>query len=655
MKMHCLRWLIFITSGLIMISCRPADNIPTANKGTLDLSKWSFAKNGNVRLDGQWVFYWEQFLKASDFDTVANKQFMRVAGSWKNNEWNGKKLDGHGYATYYLKLLLPDKKGNIALKIPDQGTAFEFRINDSLICKNGKIGKTKESSNPQYLPQIITYNYISDTLNLIFNISNFHFWMGGLEFPISAGSEKEIRSKREINSLIEILLTGILLLSFFAFFNIAVFRRKEKMYIFFALNCLLLAIRTITTGEKIILIPFPNINFELLIKLEGLSWMICAIVTSLYFYDLFKAQFNRKIFYFLNSLFVVYSFITLLFTAEINSETLMIAEVSMLILGGYMIYVCSKALKLKREGSLILLLGFSIQMIFNLTDVLYYNYIIPALLPVSLVPIGTFIWSNSQITLLSRKFAKAYKRLESYAADLRKEVESKTHDLREEKEKSEKLLLNVLPEQIAARLKRGETPIADHYEEASVIFIDIVGFTKLSSRANPQDMVRMLNDIFSIFDKISAKYGLEKIKTIGDCYMAAAGIPIRRDDHANVVAQMAIEAIDAMEGYSYNHHAIDTKLKNIEGELKFRVGLDCGPIVAGVIGEQKFIYDLWGDMVNTASRMESNGVIGRIQCTDRFQRKIGSKAQKLGIRFRERGEIEIKGKGMMKTFFLEKS
>ena len=234
--------------------------------------------------------------------------------------------------------------------------------------------------------------------------------------------------------------------------------------------------------------------------------------------------------------------------------------------------------------------------------------------------------------------------------ELEIQVIDRTKDLLNEKEKteqlynkSEQLLLNVLPEPIAIRLKDGEKPIADHFEEASVIFIDIADFTQLSSRSTPEEIVNMLNDIFSTFEKITVKYGLEKIKTIGDCFMAASGIPVPREDYAQATALMALEAMNSMKDY-----------KTFDGnDILFRIGLDCGPTVAGVIGEQKFIYDLWGDMVNTASRMESSGIIGKIQCTERFKEKLQSTDIYSMFRFNERGEIEIKGKGLMKTYLLE--
>jgi class 3 adenylate cyclase len=209
-----------------------------------------------------------------------------------------------------------------------------------------------------------------------------------------------------------------------------------------------------------------------------------------------------------------------------------------------------------------------------------------------------------------------------------------------QRRKSEKLLLNVLPAKIAKRLKAKEHPIADHFDGASIVFIDIVGFTSLSSDADPKRIVSVLNDLFTIFDKLADKHGLEKIKTIGDAYMAVAGIPEIQKDHSKRTAQMALDIKQEMKDF-----------KTSDGtEIKFRIGIDCGAVVAGVIGEKKFIYDLWSDAVNTASRMESTGESGQIQITDNFKTEL----EKFDVtwNFTLRGEFEIKGKGLMKTYYL---
>ncbi len=206
-----------------------------------------------------------------------------------------------------------------------------------------------------------------------------------------------------------------------------------------------------------------------------------------------------------------------------------------------------------------------------------------------------------------------------------------------ERERSERLLLNILPASIAARLKTSEAAIADHNDEVTVLFADIVGFTPLSARKTPQALVQMLDRIFTAFDALADMHGLEKIKTIGDAYMAAAGLPEQRADHAEVAARMAQGMLEAVAQI-----AVQT------GEaLSLRIGLHSGPVVAGVIGRKKFIYDLWGDTVNTASRMESHGVPGAVHCSAATAALLRPNFQ-----IEARGAMQIEGKGEMHTFLL---
>ncbi|MEZ5016127.1 MAG: adenylate/guanylate cyclase domain-containing protein [Flavipsychrobacter sp.] len=212
--------------------------------------------------------------------------------------------------------------------------------------------------------------------------------------------------------------------------------------------------------------------------------------------------------------------------------------------------------------------------------------------------------------------------------------------LYKERRKSENLLLNILPNAVAKRLKNKEHPIADNLPEVSVLFADMVGFTKYTTESNPKHIVNMLNDIFTVFDEIVEKNGLEKIKTIGDCYMAAAGAPNSMSNHAAAAAITAIEIKKSVNN-----------LKEKYGiNIDFRIGVDCGQAIGGVLGKKKFVYDIWGDTVNTASRMESTGIAGKIHCTENFKEALEHKF------LFSRGEyMQIKGKGMMQTWFLERS
>lgn len=217
---------------------------------------------------------------------------------------------------------------------------------------------------------------------------------------------------------------------------------------------------------------------------------------------------------------------------------------------------------------------------------------------------------------------------------------NRQHDLlQKEQAKSEHLLLNILPKRIAERLKvEGEGRlIADRIDNATVLFADMVGFTPLSATLEPNELVARLNGLFSRFDELAEELGVEKIKTLGDAYMAAAGVPEMMPDHAEVAGLMSLRMLDELRSYNEENGF----------ELRLRIGLHSGPLVAGVIGKNKFIYDLWGDTVNIASRMESHGRPGAIQITQATRDLVKQRFHCEPI-----GEIEVKGKGLMPTYLL---
>jgi guanylate cyclase len=201
---------------------------------------------------------------------------------------------------------------------------------------------------------------------------------------------------------------------------------------------------------------------------------------------------------------------------------------------------------------------------------------------------------------------------------------------------SDDLLHNILPDEIATRLKSSPEMIADSYDSASVLFADVVDFTPMSTTMSPHEIVGLLNNLFSTFDRLVDELGLEKIKTVGDAYMVASGVATARSDHATAIAELALRMRDELAG------------KTIEGhQIRMRIGINSGPVVAGVVGTHKFAYDLWGDAVNTASRMESEGVKDSIQISEETHRLVNGE-----FVCEPRGEVSVKGKGTMQTYFL---
>lgn len=211
--------------------------------------------------------------------------------------------------------------------------------------------------------------------------------------------------------------------------------------------------------------------------------------------------------------------------------------------------------------------------------------------------------------------------------------------LQREYEYSEALLANMLPGPIASQLKRnpGQT-IADSHEEATILFADIVGFTPLASHHSPDTVVKMLNNLFTRFDDLANKHGLEKIKTLGDAFMVAGGMPDPQPDHAVRVANMALDMVSATQSFA----------SEMGENLQLRIGIHTGPVVAGVIGTKKPFYDVWGDTVNTAARLETYGTKGKIQVTSETKRILEDHFD-----FEERGKVQIKGKGDLNLWYLE--
>lgn len=209
-------------------------------------------------------------------------------------------------------------------------------------------------------------------------------------------------------------------------------------------------------------------------------------------------------------------------------------------------------------------------------------------------------------------------------------------ELRREQARAEQLLLNILPTDIAAILKTENRVIADQFDSVSILFADIVNFTPLCAEMTPSELVALLNEVFSYFDALVDRYGLEKIKTIGDCYMVAAGVPRPRPDHARILARFALDIQAHVGRHTFR-----------ERQLTFRIGINSGPVVAGVIGRRKFIYDLWGDSVNTASRMESYGNGGVIQITESTYHLI-----KHEYTCAPQGSVQVKGKGLMPVWYI---
>ncbi len=631
--------------AIILAGCTPqASRQPLAHEGMLDLRGWDPSQGGSIRLDGMWQFAWGEILDAAAMDTVPDRGFMPVPGTWLFKEWHGRRLPPFGQATYRLRLLPPREVRAFTLICLNQLTAYRLYVNDTLLMCNGAVSATAEAAVPEFAPRELDFAVTHDTIEIVVQVSNHHYWKGGMPNSLLLGLPSIVPEQHSREVVFTGVVCGVLMITAFIFLAFHAFRRHEKPSLYFGLMILAGAIRTVSTDNRLIMVLFPGTPWDLVIRMELGALFLYPAVIAMAFRSLFTLDFSPRALRIFTSISCVL-LCALLLPPWMFSFLVMPAQLTLVALSVYAIVVSIHAIQRRRENAILFLIGCIGAIIPTFSEMLHANGIMAGYIPSYF---GHVAFAIMQVIILARLFASAFRRVENFAGELEETVKLRTHELEQEKETSDRLLLNVLPEPIARRLKRGEATIADQYEAASVVFIDIVDFTLLSVRTSPQQVVQILNGIFTRFDQIAARHGLEKIKTIGDCYMAAAGIPVPLEDHAVIAARFAVEALGILHAFPLP----DADGRPTEQRLDCRIGLDCGPIVAGVIGEQKFIYDLWGDMVNTASRMESHGIPGHIQITDRFRQALAATDSPGEFHLAERGLVQVKGKGEVRTWFL---
>ncbi len=322
----------------------------------------------------------------------------------------------------------------------------------------------------------------------------------------------------------------------------------------------------------------------------------------------------------------------LAFGMTVNAVVLWIASTSER--SAMFLYV-SNAIMFVALGAFLARMNVITQAVYTVLTVALFNGLVREIDPTFRAAMNLTFVTMGVIGLLAARQMETQARL---AFIQRRIIREQLAALDAEQKRSESLLLNVLPRRIAAHLKDApDRTIAERFDDATVLFCDIVGFTELSAKLSAEELVRRLDDVFTRFDGIAGELRLEKIKTIGDAYMVAGGIPTRREDHVIAICDMALQMRACIEELS----------ASLPEPLRVRIGIHSGPVVAGVIGRKKFIYDVWGDTVNTASRMESHARAGSIQVSEAvFEAAMGD------FEFSERGTIEVKGKGAMRTYEL---
>ncbi len=413
--------IVLICLAAFTISCRDLkgrNGGPLAQKGVLDISGLDLKERATAKLDGQWEFYWGKLLSAEDFQKTPPPDkdgYIDMPSAWNGYSIKGKKLDGKGFATYRLTVILGRGYGPIALRILDMRTAYNLFVNGEKISSNGTVGISRDASRPQYLPVVADYTPRTDRLDIILQVSNYSHERGGAFHSITIGNKKEISAVRDLSLSFQIFMLGSLLIMSFYHLGLFLLRRDDRSPLYLGIFCLLIAVRPLVNGEYCLIQLYPHFNWEIMLKIEYLTLYMGLPVFAMFMNSLFPIEFHNKILRPVQVIGVLFSAVVIAAPAYIYSKTVVPYEIITLIASVYSVYAIILAFIRKREGSGIFIVGIMVLFVTVVNEILYDNMIINT---GNFFPFGLFIFVLSQAFLLSLRFSKAFISVEQLSKEL---------------------------------------------------------------------------------------------------------------------------------------------------------------------------------------------------------------------------------------------
>jgi len=440
-KISILSILSVILIFLTIINCKNYNkNIPMAESGVIDLRKWDFSKDGIVALNGEWEFYWKQLLAPDDFknNKIEEKNYIRIPGVWKNFIYKNKKLKNYGFATFRLIINTNDFITKKEIYLGKIKCNYKLWINDSLIIKNGVVGKTRNESKPFILPKTAVIPGNNQDIEIVLQVSNFHLTHGGIIDTILLGEYNKMQKSRNLFINFYIFLFGCLFIISFHHFGLFFLRKEDLSSFYFAVVCLLYSLRTLLIGPKYLINLFPDImTWEISTKLEYLSLYISILFVLLLANSFFPRESNKYINYSIITGSIVFISTVLFFDSKIYSLFLIYWEIFILLASIYILFgVIIRAIIRKREGAILLLIGGLVYLITGINDMLFS---IAVIFTIDIASIGLLIFIFIQAFIISMKFSKTYYKLGDMTQNLEKKVINRTKEIEEAKNDIERL------------------------------------------------------------------------------------------------------------------------------------------------------------------------------------------------------------------------
>ena len=638
---------LFLFIGFFSGGCNPDQTVdPVASDGIMDARQQNLDRSP-LALVGNWNFAWNQWVDPANPPSSESGQIqiVPVPSHWTDYKPSQKTpgVDAgypeRGKASFWLFLRLDPNIEKIALRLPAMDTAFVLFWNGNEVARNGYLNVELGGSRPvYYAPRTLRLNARAEN-TLVLHMANDVYPRPGLRDTILLGSESLIARIAEENNFFAAFLVGALALMALYHLGMYAMRREDRSPLYFSLFCILIVIRLMVTGEGQAFRFFP-INWHISTALEYLTYYLAPVPFLLFLHSLYPRERIPYLSEGIYALCAAFAIVVLALPIGIYTRSLIFFQAVTALTMIYGLGIIIVAVARNRDTARSFLVGILFLAATLINDILFSLRMIESTF---LVPFGVFLFFFSQAFLLSRRFAIAFRTAETLTRELDEKVQQRTLDLEKARDRSDELLRNILPQAVATELREKGQVQPQYHAMVTVLFVDFVDFTRISERWHPNELVTELHKCFSAFDEITHRNQLEKLKTIGDSYMAAAGIPESRPDHAYLACEAALEIAAWMQAYRSRMELAHRQVWN------FRIGLHSGPVTAGVIGTYKFAYDIWGDTVNTASRMERFSAPGQINISEKTYELVLDH-----YACEERSSVDVPGKGMMKMYSLNR-
>jgi len=497
----------------------------------------------------------------------------------------------------------------MGITIPDPNSAYKLWINGVLVSAEGTVATTAAQERACLRPSTKIFSS-APQLEIIIQVSNHFNYKAGIWQSISIGPKQEVLHKRETGLMLCMCLVGtFIILSVYNLF-IFILRRNEFSALWFSLVSLGYGLRTLVIGERPVFSLFPGTDTGIMYRVQYESFLGACVAMTAFVYSLFHKDFLRKLLNIIVVVGIVELIVVVTTPAPFYTSLLLAFQAKAFIECFICLYVTIKCVAKRQRRSLLVLSTLTIMMLAAINDLLYTHSVINTGYTMEY---AAFFLCLGQAYIVATRISGAYFKFSNLTValntanqNLEEKVATRTGELESEKAKADELLLNILPEETAHELKTKGHSDFRSYDMATVMFIDIVGFTMVSEQVGAELLVAEIDHCFSAFDNIIEEYGVEKIKTIGDAYLCAGGLPTPKDTHARDTINAALKIMD----YMINRK----EEKDLAGGFSFRIriGIHSGPVVAGIVGIKKFGYDIWGNTVSIASAMEENSEANKI-------------------------------------------